>query len=157
MKEFIAALFVNTVIRLVIMAVIMDTFFGVGRAIKERKFNSSAGIDGAIRKFSMIASLVFLACIDKIVGWNLIGFIPEELRNYFPDSLAAIGLSEFFGLLYLAYECVSILKNMTLCGLPVKGVWQNVRKFLSKYTEELPECENDTDTDEEEGKVDVAE
>lgn len=145
MKQFVTELFCNTVIRLVIIAVIMDTFFGVGRAIKKHAFNSSVGIDGAIRKIAMIFSIGFLAVIDKLVGWNLIAFIPEQIRNYFPESFVVIGLTEFFGLLYLAYECVSILKNMTLCGLPVKNLWQNVRKFLLNYTDELPDCENEED------------
>lgn len=35
-------------------------------------------------------------------------------------------------------EIVSILKNMSLCGLPVKKVWRTVKKALSKYTNELP-------------------
>lgn len=34
--------------------------FGVLRAIKEKKFNSCAGIDGAIRKVGMLISLVFI-------------------------------------------------------------------------------------------------
>ena len=72
---------------------------------------------------------------------NLIGFIPETVRTYFPDSLAVIGLADFFGILYICYEAVSILKNMVLCGLPVKGVWNAVRKFLGKYTEELPDAD----------------
>ena len=60
---------------------------------------------------------------------------------YFPESIAVVGLAEFFGLLYLAYEVVSILKNMALCGLPVKRLWQFVRNLLSKYTDELPDSE----------------
>lgn len=142
----------NTIIQLVVIAVVMDTLFGAGRALKQHKFNSSAGIDGAIRKISMLVSLVFLAVIDRLVHINLIGFIPEEARAYFPQSISTIGLAEFFGLLYLCYEVVSILKNMTLCGLPVKKLWEAVRKFLGKYTEELPDTE-EQDTREEQQKI----
>lgn len=131
----------NVIIELVIIAVVMDTIFGVGRALKYHKFNSSVGIDGAIRKISMVVSLVFLAVVDKLVHINLIGFIPEEARSYMPESISIIGLAEFFGLLYLCYEIVSILKNMTLCGLPVKKLWEAVSKFLGKYTAELPDTE----------------
>ena len=119
----------NTIIQLVVIAVVMDTLFGAGRALKQHKFNSSVGIDGAIRKISMLVSLVFLAVIDSLVHINLIGFIPEEARAYFPQSISTIGLAEFFGLLYLCYEVVSILKNMALCGLPVKKVWEKVREL----------------------------
>ena len=142
----------NTIIQLVVIAVVMDTLFGAGRALKQHKFNSSVGIDGAIRKISMLISLVFLAVIDRLVHINLIGFIPEEARAYFPQSISTIGLAEFFGLLYLCYEVVSILKNMALCGLPVKKLWEAVRKFLGKYTEELPDTE-EQDAREEQQKI----
>lgn len=130
----------NVVFELVLIAVVMDTLFGVGRAIKEHKFNSSVGIDGAIRKISMLLSLVFLFVVDKLAHVNLIGFIPDEVKAYLPGN-NSIGLLEFFGLLYLCYEIVSILKNMTLCGLPVRKLWETVRKLLGKYTEELPDTE----------------
>ena len=142
----------NTIIQLVVIAVVMDTLFGAGRALKQHKFNSSVGIDGAIRKISMLVSMVFLAVIDRLVHINLIGFIPEEARAYFPQSVSTIGLAEFFGLLYLCYEVVSILKNMALCGLPVKKPWEAVRKFLGKYTEELPDTE-EQDAREEQQKI----
>lgn len=127
----------NRIIQLVVAAVIFDTMFGVIRAIRERKFNSCFGIDGAIRKISMIVSLCGLVVVDCLVKVNLIGFLPDEVRqNIGVDS---IGTAEFFGLLYICYEVVSILKNMYLCGLPVKKVWSVVRKFLSNYTDELPD------------------
>lgn len=146
----------NTIIQLVVIAVVMDTLFGAGRALKQHKFNSSVGIDGAIRKISMLVSLVFLAVIDSLVHINLIGFIPEEARAYFPQSISTIGLAEFFGLLYLCYEVVSILKNMALCGLPVRKLWEAVRKFLGKYTEELPDTEEQDKQEEQQHIIAVA-
>lgn len=140
-KMLATAMFHNKIIELVVIAVVMDTVFGAARAVKHRSFNSSMGIDGAIRKISMLISLVFLSLIDYIVDINLIGFIPEGVRSYLPEGMAVVGLAAFFGLLYLCYEIVSILKNMTLCGLPVKGLWAAVRKFLGAYTEELPDSE----------------
>lgn len=141
LKILAVAMIQNKIIKLVIIAVVMDTVFGAARAIKHRSFNSSMGIDGAIRKISMLISLMFLSLVDYIVDINLIGFIPEEVRSYLPEGMAVIGLAAFFGLLYLCYEVVSILKNMTLCGLPVKGLWEAVRKFLGAYTEELPDAD----------------
>ncbi len=135
------ALKASKIIELVVIAVVMDTIFGAGRAAKDRRFNSSVGIDGAIRKISMLVSLVFLSIVDTLIHINLIGFIPEAARNYLPESISVIGLAEFFGILYLCYEIVSILKNMALCGLPVKKLWEAVHKFLGKYTEELPDTE----------------
>ena len=143
MEKLLTELSGNVIIELVVIAVVMDTIFGAGRAIKHHSFNSSVGIDGAIRKIAMLTSLVFLAVVDMLVHINLIGFIPEEVRcsAFWPQSISVIGLAEFFGILYLCYEVVSILKNMTLCGLPVKKLWDFTRKFLGKYTKELPDIE----------------
>lgn len=121
------------------LAIVCDTVFGVLRAIKEKKFNSCAGIDGAIRKVGMLISLVFMLAIDVLIKINLIGFIPEQARTYL--GLDTVGVAEFFALLYIAYEVVSIFKNMALCGLPVKKVWEKVREFLAKYTDELPDTD----------------
>jgi len=116
--------------------VVCDTVFGVLRAIKEKKFNSCIGIDGAIRKIAMIISLVFTFLVDQVIDINLIGFIPIEAREFL--GLEFIGLAGFFALLYIAYEIVSIIKNMALCGLPVKKIWLKAKELLGKYTDELP-------------------
>ena len=137
--EFINAGTHNKIIQLVVLAIVFDTIFGVLRAIKERKFNSCAGINGAIRKVAMLISLVFMLAIDLLIKINLIGFIPETVRTYL--GLTSVGVAEFFSLLYIAYEITSIFKNMTLCGLPVKKVWEKVRAFLMKYTDELPDTD----------------
>ena len=138
MIEKIIDLFMNNrILLLVVAAVIFDTIFGVIRAIREHKFNSCFGIDGAIRKISMIVSLCGLVVVDCLVKVNLIGFLPDTIREYL--GIESIGTAEFFGLLYICYEVVSILKNMYLCGLPVKKVWSIVKKFLSNYTDELPD------------------
>ena len=137
--EIINAAATNPMLQLVVLAIVFDTIFGVIRAIKEHKFNSCVGIDGAIRKISMIISLVFLLIADQIISVNLIAFIPETVRSYI--GLDAVGLTGFFSLLYIAYEIVSILKNMTLCGLPVRIIWDKLKSILGKYTAELPDDE----------------
>ena len=137
--EIINAAAANPMLQLVVLAIVFDTIFGVIRAIKEHKFNSCVGIDGAIRKISMVISLVFLLIADQIIAVNLIAFVPETIRNYI--GLDAVGLTGFFSLLYIAYEIVSILKNMTLCGLPVRLIWDKLKAILGKYTAELPDDE----------------
>ena len=132
--RFFTATASNKIMEIVVICIVMDTIFGVLRAIKEKKFNSNFGINGAIRKVGMLISLVLL--VDSIIRLNLIGFIPAGARTYLPGQ--TVGTMEFFALLYIAYEIVSILKNMSLCGLPVKKVWRKVKKALSKYTNELP-------------------
>lgn len=140
-EQLIAMAWASQIIKVVIVAVVMDTVFGCIRAAKEKRFNSCFGIDGAIRKISMLVSIAFLLILDRIVGLNLIGFIPDAVRTYLP--VKRIGAAEFFALLYIAYETVSILKNMTLCGLPVKRLWQFIRDKLKQYTSELPDNQDE--------------
>lgn len=123
-------------------AVAIDTVFGLGRAIKQRKWNSSFGINGAIRKIAMMACITFTALLDAMCHFNLIVLFDQEIVGYLSKiGIVHVGFAEFFGLLFVAYECVSILKNMYLCGLPVKWVWARVYNFLHKYTDELPDTE----------------
>lgn len=126
----------HNIILLVALMVCTDTVLGCFRAIRQHKFNSSFGIDGAIRKITMLLSLVFLVLLDTAVHINLVALIPKELLAV--AGVDTVGTTEFFGILYISYEAVSILKNMALCGLPVKAVEEKLRAFLGKYTDELP-------------------
>lgn len=72
----------NLFVKTVFIAVMLDTVLGLLRAIKEKKFNSCFGIDGAIRKIAMIISVVFLAVLDKLIGFNMLPFVPEEVLKY---------------------------------------------------------------------------
>ena len=84
-------------------------------------------------------------CLDKTIiytrdaGGNvtLLAFLPEE---YVHDlGVQKLGMCEFFSLLFTACECLSVLKNMVLCGLPVpKKVESWLRDFLANMTSELP-------------------
>jgi protein utxA len=129
----------NTLFQLVVIMIVMDVLFGSLRAAKDRAFNSSVGIDGGIRKVGMLLSLVCLVFVDILCPVNLIGFIPEVLREYI--HLKDITVMEFFALLYIVYEVLSVLKNMTLSGLPVRRVWVTVKAFLKKNTGEFIEIE----------------
>ena len=130
----------NPFFQAVALAIVFDTIMGLLRAVREKSFNSCFGINGAIRKVAMVICILFLGLADKIIGLNLIGFIPVDLWTAAGLQIpVSMGLMEFFALLFVLYEIVSILKNMTLAGLPVKGVWKNVKTFLSKYTTELPD------------------
>lgn len=135
----------NSIFELVAICVVVDTLFGCLRAIKHHKFNSSFGIDGAIRKAGMLFAAIFMFLVDEIININLIGFIPDQVLAFMP--LEHIGVAEFFCILFIAYEVVSILKNMALCGLPVKNVWKYVRAFLGKYTDELPDADELDETE----------
>lgn len=138
MNELLVFLEAHSFFVILLYAVIMDTVLGVLRAIREHKFNSCVGIDGAIRKVAMILSVVFLMFIDSMVKMDFLFMIPEEYLQYI--GINRLGICEMFCLLFILYEIVSILKNMTLCGLPVPTkIKIFIQRFLDDMTEELPE------------------
>ena len=122
-------------VQLVAILIVMDVLFGCLRALKEKTFNSTIGINGMIRKAGILTSLLFMAMIDNVITLDLIGFIPEALKNYLPVS--QVGVMEFFAIIYIVYEVLSVLKNMALCGLPVNKIWQAVKNFLKNNTDEI--------------------
>ena len=127
----------NKIIELLMLAICADMVLGILRAIRYRQFNSSVGIDGAIRKVAMIASVCILMVADCLINVNLLAFIPESCVEM--TGIQKIGLCELFGLLFIAYEFVSILKNMLLCGLPVPGKLRTwLEEFMANMTAELP-------------------
>ena len=129
--------------QVLVVLVVMDIIFGTLRAVKEKKFNSCVGINGMIRKAGMMISLICLVYLDDIITFNLIGFIPEGIRQYLPGD--SIGVMEFFAAVYIVYEAVSVLKNMALSGLPVGKIWGKVKDFLSANTGEIAELPEDND------------
>lgn len=138
MEKIILLLANDSFFRILLIAVFMDTVLGVLRAIKEHKFNSCVGIDGAIRKVAMLVSVGLLMAIDVIIHINVLFMVPEKYLQII--GVEKMGMCEFFCLLFILYETVSILKNMTLCGLPVPmKIKAFIQKFLEDMTEELPE------------------
>ena len=128
-------------VRCVMALVVMDTIFGCLRAIKEKSFNSNIGINGTIRKVGMLLSLVCCAYLDTIISLNLIGFIPDAIRAYLPVD--HIGITEFFAVIYIVYEILSVLKNMTLSGLPVGKIWKKLKEFLTENTGEIVDSDDE--------------
>lgn len=138
MDKIITLLSSNSFVKILLIAVALDTILGVLRAIKEHKFNSCVGIDGAIRKAGMLLSVCFLMATDVIKHINVLSMVPEAYVQLL--GIDKMGICEFFSLLFILYELVSILKNMTLCGLPVPTkIKRWIQKFLDDMTEELPE------------------
>lgn len=137
MENYINSLTHNLFAQIVVWAIFLDTFLGVLRAVKERKFNSGIGIDGGIRKVAMLGCIAFLAALDMCFTFNLLFMLPQDWIGFL--GVEKIGLCEFFSILFILYEAVSILKNMLLCGLPVpKKLRNRVESFLDVMTDELP-------------------
>lgn len=127
--------FNNIIFYLLIIVILLDVFLGSIRAIKDRSWNSTVGINGILRKTAMIGSSVFLIVVDSILNIDLLFFVPDEILNFL--CINSIGIFELFGIMFILYESSSILKNMVLCGLPIPlKIKKIIEKFLSDMTSE---------------------
>ena len=140
MKEYYEIMVHNKGVELLVIFIVLDVIFGVLRAIKEGKLNSAIGIDGIIRKVGMIITICFCILVDTIVSVDLIGFIPENVKNDL--GLSKIGVSMIFNILYIIFEILSIFKNMYKCKLPLpKKLKVYLEKILKEFTSEIKEGE----------------
>lgn len=135
MEAFILQFHENKLIILFLFAVVIDVFFGFLRSIKQKKINSNIGISGCIRKAAMIATVVFLFFVDRIININFLFIIPEEWLKFIGTE--KIGLSELFAIFYMLFEILSILKNMSLLGIPVPKVSKYLEDKLKYFTNEF--------------------
>lgn len=136
MEKFLIELSLNPILQLVCAMTVIDTVFGILRACKQRTFNSSFGINGAIRKIGIMVGSLSLFVIDFLLNINFLPFIPKDYLATI--HLTEVGLTEIFGLMFIVYEATSVLKNMLLIGLPVpKNIETKLEEWLEKNTEEF--------------------
>lgn len=140
MKEYYEIMVHNKGVQLLIIFIVLDVIFGVLRAIKEGKLNSTIGIDGIIRKVGMIITICVCILVDVIISIDLIAFIPENVKSVL--GLSKIGVSMIFNILYIVFEILSIFKNMYRCKLPLpKKLKVYLEKILKEFTSEIKEGE----------------
>ena len=126
----------NMYLKVLILFIVFDVIFGVLRALKERKLNSTIGIDGIIRKCGMMLSIILCIIIDSIVNIDLIGFLPNEIKDYI--GVDKVGVTFLFSSLYVVFEILSIMKNMVKCKLPIPKKLKNLfEKILKEFTKEM--------------------
>ena len=126
----------NKLLQVLVIFITLDVIFGVLGSIKQHKTNSTIGIDGIIRKIGMIFSIAGCIVLDSVVEINLLGFIPEEIRNYF--NVGSFGTASLFALLYSLFEILSIFKNMIRCKIPLPIKLQKlIEKLLKDFTNEI--------------------
>lgn len=138
--EFLINLLNSQLTKILIVVIVLDTIFGILRAIKEKEINSTIGIDGSIRKVGMLICVFFLSLIDFIIAIDLVGFIPEAIKQVI--NIGKVGISDLFSLLFIIFETLSIFKNMILCRLPIpKKLQKYLEKIMKEFTSEIKEKE----------------
>lgn len=128
----------NLFVDLLIIAICADMLFGTLRAAKYRCWNSAIGIDGAIRKAGMVASVLLFTLMDMLLHVDVLAWLPTDVRKVM-DTMGVVkmGITELFALLFILYEATSVLKNMLLCGIPVPaGIREKLAVWLDNMTDE---------------------
>ena len=140
MNEYLSILINSDGLKILGIVITLDTIFGILRAIKEKSLNSCIGIDGIIRKVGMLISIIFLMAIDTIIHLDLIGFIPESIKEI--CNFGQVGIADLFMILFIVFEILSIFKNMILCKLPIpKKLQQFLENAMKEFTGEIKENE----------------
>lgn len=136
MNEYLSILINSDGLKILGIVIALDTIFGILRAIKEKNLNSCIGIDGIIRKVGMLISIIFLMAIDTIIHLDLIGFIPDSVKEI--CNFGQVGIADLFMILFIAFEILSIFKNMILCKLPIpKKLQQFLENAMKEFTGEI--------------------
>ena len=131
-------LFNNKLIQVLVIFIVLDVIFGILGSIKQKKTNSTIGIDGIIRKIGMLFSIAGCVILDKIVEIDLVFFLPEQIKNYF----GSVGIASLFAIIYCLFETLSIFKNMMRCKIPLpKKLKKYIEKLLEEFTNEVKEGE----------------
>lgn len=138
MLDYLQTIFNNNEFKILIIAIVLDTILGILRAIRQKKINSTIGIDGIIRKVAMIFSIFFLSLVDNIIEIDLLSFIPESIKQVM--NLQKVGIGDLFGILFIVFEFLSVLKNMVQVKLPIPKKLQNIfEKLMKDLTDEIKE------------------
>ena len=132
MNEYLSILINSDGLKILGIVITLDTIFGILRAIKEKSLNSCIGIDGIIRKVGMLISIIFLMAIDTIIHLDLIGFIPDSVKEI--CNFGQVGIADLFMILFIVFEILSIFKNMILCKLPIP---KKLQEFLENAMKEM--------------------
>ena len=104
------------IIHTLIIIICLDTVLGFISSAMSKSISTSISIKGLLRKFAMIIIAISLYFIDCLININFIGFIPSDITPQM--NITDIGLSEFFSIIFILFEIISIIKNMGDIGLP---------------------------------------
>ena len=93
--RLLAAMVNNIFVDLLIIAVCADMLFGTLRAAKYRCWNSAIGIDGAIRKAGMLASVLLFTLMDMLLHVDILAWLPADVRTVMDTvGVVKMGITE---------------------------------------------------------------
>jgi len=137
-KILLETLINNVIFKLLLLLILTDIIFGILRAIKQKQLNSDIGLDGLIRKGSVILSVAAFSIADSLVHLNLIAFLPIDITNVL--GVKQIGMTEFIAVICILMEAISVVENLQTLGVPIPN-W--VSKVLSDTNKKIQNKSNE--------------
>ena len=115
-----------------IILIILDIFLGLSASIVNKSIYSTIGINGLIRKFVIIFTVICLSFFDSYINLNWNNYLNLDI-----EFLNKINISNLFCLLYMCFEGLSCLKNLNRLKLPFPKKLKNLlNKLLYELTNE---------------------
>lgn len=122
-------------------AIMLDVLFGVLRASKEKRINSTTGNGGLIQKTSIILCVMFLMFVDYILKVDVMIWLPTGIIDFLKSiGIKYIGIATFFSIFFILFELLSIVNHLELMGVPmpkfIKKMLENTIETIDKQAEE---------------------
>ncbi|OMK23240.1 hypothetical protein BER30_004256 [Clostridioides difficile] len=81
----------------------------------------------------MIACIFFLAVVDILTKFNFLFMLPQDWIDFL--RLNHLGISEFFSILFILYESVSIFKKYVLMWITSSQKIKGENRQFTRYND----------------------
>ena len=119
------------------LLITLDYVTGYVDAWLRKVVDSTIGIDGLIRKGSIIFAAIGFITFDAITGFDVMSFLPSEFEEYTSIiGITQIGLAEVLIFRFCLNELTSIFENLNKLGVPLpKFITKRLNKIKDSYFE----------------------
>lgn len=119
------------------LLITFDYVTGYADAFLRKKVDSTVGIDGLIRKGSIIFAAIAFILFDAITGFDVMAILPSEVKEYTSMfGVTQFGLAEILIIGFCLNELTSVFENLDKLGIPLpKFVTKRLNKIKDSYFE----------------------
>lgn len=119
------------------LLITFDYVTGYTDAFLRKKVDSTVGIDGLIRKGSIIFAAIAFIAFDAITGFDVMAILPNEIKEYTSMfGVAQFGLAEILIIGFCLNELTSVFENLNKLGIPLpKFITKRLNKIKDSYFE----------------------
>lgn len=125
----------SKILKIAFVLIACAIVFELLKDLKNRKIQIKSSINLMVMQFSVITVIIMLYFIDGFLNINFTSWIPIYIAKFL--QIYDCGLCEIFGLIFIMYESINILNNLSDIGVPfpikLKIYIQNIfEKIINK-------------------------